>query len=166
MSKKLVILDSGHAKSTPGKRSPDSSLLEWEFNNEMQYLIKKRLEAHGIIVHLTNPNPGTVKDIGLTARANDGNKKWKDLGKPEALFVSLHANAAGSCSQWLNARGVEVYHANNASQKSKDAALIVCNAIFNGVHKNIDNGFKNRGRKAANFTVIYKAACPSINKKY
>ena len=42
MAKNYIILDAGHAKVTPGKRSPDSSLLEWEFNNDMQYRIKKR----------------------------------------------------------------------------------------------------------------------------
>ena len=36
-----IILDSGHAKATAGKRSPDSSLLEWEFNNAMQYKLKE-----------------------------------------------------------------------------------------------------------------------------
>jgi N-acetylmuramoyl-L-alanine amidase len=47
---KHIILDSGHAKTTGGKRSPDSSLMEWEFNNDMQYRLKKRLEELGFKV--------------------------------------------------------------------------------------------------------------------
>ena len=52
MAKRLVILDAGHAKTTAGKRSADGSLLEWEFNNDMQKKLKKRLEQLGITVRL------------------------------------------------------------------------------------------------------------------
>ena len=38
----LVILDSGHAEYVEGKQAPDKSLREWDFNNQMQYKLKKR----------------------------------------------------------------------------------------------------------------------------
>ena len=66
---KLLILDSGHAKNTAGKKAPDSSFYEWSFNNDMQYKIKKRAEDHGIHVFLSNPTPNTTSDIGLSVRA-------------------------------------------------------------------------------------------------
>ena len=98
--------------------------------------------------------------MALSTRANVANNKWKELGKPsDAIFVSLHGNA--STGAWANARGVEVYHANNASEKSKKLALLLTNQIYKDIYA-IDKGFKNRGRKSANFTVIYKANMPSV----
>ena len=47
---KLLILDAGHSHDTKGKKAFDNSLYEWDFNNNMQYLIKKRAEEHGITV--------------------------------------------------------------------------------------------------------------------
>ena len=162
MAKPLIILDSGHAKSTGGKRSPDSSLYEWEFNNDMQYKIKARLEQLGFQVYLTNPNPGTVKDIALSTRASLANTQWQKKGKPNALFVSLHANAYGT---WTTANGVEVFHAKNASARSKNCASVMCKHIHEALKK-VRSGSVNRGVKAENFTVIYKAAMPSILIEY
>ena len=162
MTKPLIILDSGHAKNTAGKVAPDKSMYEWEFNNAMQYKIKTRLEQLGFQVYLTNPNPSTVSDISLTKRATLANNKWIALGKPNALFVSLHANAYGV---WTNANGVEVYHANNASTKSKNYAKIMCKHIYNTL-KSLRSDSVNRGVKSKNFTVIYKAKMPSILIEY
>lgn len=162
MAKPLIILDSGHAKNTAGKVAPDKSMYEWEFNNAMQYKIKTRLEQLGFQVYLTNPNPSTVSDISLTKRATLANNKWVALGKPNSLFVSLHANAYGV---WTNANGVEVYHAKNASSKSKNCASIVCKHIHNTL-KSLRSDSVNRGVKSQNFTVIYKAKMPSILIEY
>ena len=162
MTKPLIILDSGHAKNTAGKVAPDKSMYEWEFNNAMQYKIKTRLEQLGFQVYLTNPNPSTVSDISLTKRATLANNKWAALGKPNSLFVSLHANAYGV---WTNANGVEVYHAKNASSKSKNCASIVCKHIHNTL-KSLRSDSVNRGVKSQNFTVIYKAKMPSILIEY
>lgn len=159
MANYYVWLDSGHAKNTGGKRNTlaNPAYYEWDWNNKVQYKLKDRLEDHGITVYLTNPNPATVSDIALTTRANIANNKWRSLGRPSnAIFISIHANAAGSCAQWANARGVEVYHASNASTQSKNLASLLTNRIYKDLYA-IDNGFKNRGRKQADFTVIYKA---------
>ena len=90
MSKYLLILDSGHAKNTAGKKAFDNSLYEWEFNNKMQYALKKRAEEYGITVKLTNPNPGTVSDISLTTRATPANNFYRSLNIPKTVMISLH----------------------------------------------------------------------------
>ena len=161
---KHIILDAGHAKVTSGKRSPDSSLMEWEFNNDMQYRIKRRLEALGFIVYLVNPNPEKGSEVSLGTRCSRANSYWSGKGKPECLFVSLHANAAGS-NGWSTARGVEVYTAANASSKSKSAAKLVNNQIYKDVYA-FDKGFKNRGHKTASYYVIKHTNMPSILIEY
>lgn len=161
MANYYVWLDAGHSKATAGKRNTKASpaFFEYEFNNDVAVRLKRRLEAHGITVFLTNRTPEGA-DISLTNRANIANTKWKALGKPEnAAFISIHGNA--STGAWATARGVEVYHAGNASAKSKELALLLTNQIYNDV-KAVDTGFKNRGRKSANFTVIYKAQMKAV----
>lgn len=162
MSKPLIILDSGHNEYVQGKQAPDGSMREWEFNNNIQYKLKPRLEALGFEVYLTNPAPAKKNEIGLSARAIAANNYWIGKGKPNALFISLHANAYGA---WTNANGVEVFHAMNASSKSKNAAKIMCKHIHNTL-KTLRADSVNRGVKSENFTVIFKASMPSILVEY
>lgn len=158
-----VILDSGHAKVTAGKRSPDGGLLEWEFNNDMQYRIKKRLEQLGIVVYLVNPNPESGSEVSLASRVSRANNYWADRGKPSTLYVSLHANAAGG--GWSSARGVEVYSASSCSSNSDKAAKIIDAAIYKDV-KAIDSGFRDRGHKKANYYVIRHTNMPGCLIEY
>lgn len=163
MSNYYVWLDAGHSAQTGGKRNTiaNPKFYEYEFNNDIAVKLKARLEAHGITVYLTNTTPNGA-DISLSTRANKANNKWIGLGKPSnAIFVSIHANAAGSCATWANARGVEVYHAGNASAKSKNLAKLLTNQIYADLHAK-DSGFRQRGVKSANFTVIRKANMPSV----
>lgn len=159
----LLILDSGHNEYVKGKKSPDNSLFEWKFNNDMQYKIKKRAEDHGIKVCLTNPEPSRKDEIGLSARASIANSLYKQNNKPNTLFMSIHANAYGSV--FNTARGTETFVASNASSNSKNAAQLINNCIFD-TFKTIDSGAKNRGVKIEDFTVIYKTITPAILIEY
>ena len=163
MNKYLLILDSGHAKNTAGKKAFDNSFYEWDFNNKMQYLLKKRAEEHGITVKLTNPSPSTVSDISLTTRATTANNFYRSLNIPKTVMISLHANAYGT--DFNSARGVEVYHASNASTNSKNLAKYICDNVYNDI-KAIDGNFKNRGVKCQDFTVIYKTITPCVLVEY
>ena len=160
---KLLILDSGHAKNTAGKKAPDNSFYEWSFNNDMQYKIKKRAEDHGIHVFLSNPTPNTTSDIGLSERATKMNNYWISKGKPKSIMISLHANAYGD--GFNDARGSECYVANNASNTSKNFAKILNDNVVAAMKK-IDSGAKDRGVKTNNFTVIYKSSMPCCLMEY
>ena len=150
---------------TAGKRSPDSSLMEWEFNNAMQYKLKARLEQLGFVVYLVNPNPEKGAEVSLAQRCKLANNYWAGKGKPNnCLFISLHPNAAGN-GGWSTARGVEVFTAGNASSASKDASKKICNAIYKDVYA-IDKGFKNRGPKTANYYVIKHTQCRAVLIEY
>ena len=157
----LLILDAGHSFDTKGKNNLKENFYEWEFNNDMQYKIKSRCEELGITVFLTNPNPSTVSDIALSTRASLANDYWLRKSKPKSMFISLHANAFSSDT----ARGTETYIAKNASTTSKNFAKVLNDNIVNTM-KQIDSGAKDRGVKTENFTVIYKAAMPSVLVEY
>ena len=143
----LLILDSGHAKNTPGKNNAKENFYEWEFNNDMQYKIKARCEELGVKVFLTNPKPSTVSDISLTTRSALANDFWLRNSKPKSMFISLHANAFSSES----ARGTETYIAKNASSTSKNFAKVLNDEVVK-VMKSLDSTAKDRGVKCKDWT--------------
>ena len=157
----LLILDAGHSFDTKGKNNLKENFYEWEFNNDMQYKIKSRCEDLGITVFLTNPNPSAVSDIALSTRASLANDYWLRKSKPKSIFISLHANAYTSDT----ARGTETYIAKNATTTTKNFAKVLNDNIVNTM-KQLDAGAKDRGVKTENFTVIYKAAMPSVLIEY
>ena len=157
----LLVLDAGHSFDTKGKCNSKEGFYEWQFNNDMQYKIKARCEDLGIKVFLTNPNPGTVSDIPLSTRASLANDYWLKNSKPKAMFISIHANAFSNS----NVRGTETYIASNASTTSKNFAKVLNDNIVS-VMKKLDPASKDRGVKSENFTVIYKAAMPSVLVEY
>ena len=159
----LLILDAGHNEYVAGKRSPDNSLLEWDFNNKMQRKIEALANANGIDVFLTNPSPQGKDEIGLSHRANLANERWNQLGRPNAVFASLHANAYGD--GWSSPRGTETFVSKTASENSKRVAKLVNDSIVETI-RTIDPNGKDRGVKVNNWTVIYKAAMPSILIEY
>ena len=160
---KMVILDSGHNEYVSGKEAPDKSMREWEFNNDMQHRISKLLaEYPEFYVYLTNPEPAKKDEIGLTKRASLANSEWRSKGKPDAMFISLHANAYGV---WTNANGCETFHAANASAKSKTFAKILNDEVHITL-KELNPKSVNRGVKQANHVVTKNAAMPAVLVEY
>lgn len=160
---KMVILDAGHNEYVAGKEAPDKSMREWEFNDDMQKRIFKMLSEYPeFYVYMTNPDPAKKNEIGLVKRASMANSKWRSKGKPDAMFISLHANAYGV---WTNANGCETFHAKNASTKSKTFAKIL-NDNVHATLKEINPKSVNRGVKVANHAVTKNAAMPAVLVEY
>ena len=114
-----IILDNGHAKSTPGKSSPDGRLREYQYTREIVAGIVEELTKLGITsIRLV---PEIDKDIPLSERVKRANKIYQESGK-KAILISVHCNAAGNGSQWMNAQGWSVFIAPNASNNSKRLA--------------------------------------------
>ena len=87
-----VLLDNGHGKETPGKRSPKWSdgtqLFEWEENRKIVAAIEKKLDRLGIkYIHLVPEE----KDIPLSTRAARANKY---INQYRCIMISVHCNAA------------------------------------------------------------------------
>ena len=106
-----IIIDNGHGAETPGKRSPDGSVLEYAYTRRMATALAAELRAEGFGVHILVPEQ---KDVPLAERVRRAN------GIRDAVaLVSLHLNAAGSDGQWHTARGFSCFVAPNASQQSR-----------------------------------------------
>jgi len=165
----IVVLDPGHASSTPGKRSPYSAckvepaldFYEYKFNREICNMLTKMLYEYGIEVFITTDEERDKDiDVSLTTRATRAWNKIKASGK-KGIFISVHANANGKGSAWDAAKGWSAYttKGNNISDKLADCFYDEAEKLY----KNSGAKVKLRTDKSdgdrdweENFTVIYK----------
>lgn len=178
-----IIMNYGHAKSTPGKRSPLYSTLSKEdqayfakypqFGTDRYYeylsnrvigrQITASLRERGWNVHeieQTGPN-------GLTEIANATNKICKQHGKEKCVFISVHSNAAPAKDNgWANAKGWCIYttKGQNKSDKLADYIYKYANEYFvkqdkRSIRKGLADGDPDQ---EANFYVIYHCNCPGV----
>jgi len=138
----LIYLDAGHAGFgvTPGKRTPDGSLYEWDFNNKVAVYVEEELKNYqNVSVKRADDRTGRT-DVSLSERTNRANRD------KASVFVSIHANAYGS--GWNTAKGIETF-----VYPSKPAEAV---KLANAVQKHMvkDTGRRNRGVKTANFAVL------------
>ena len=96
----LICIDPGHAKNTPGKRSFDGTLREYEFNRDVAARLKYHLERHGVKT-MYSCNVDLATDVSLESRCQTANSANANL------FVSIHANAFGIT--WNSANGWEIF---------------------------------------------------------
>jgi N-acetylmuramoyl-L-alanine amidase len=157
--KLIVIDDAGHAGSgiTPGKRTPDGSMYEWDFNNAVREYVKNSLLTFQNVEVHTVSDPTGKRDVPLTERTNKANaiySRYKGDKNTKVIYISYHANAYGT--GWNNVRGLEtfVYKTNpSGSRKLADA-----------IHKNLVEitGLSNRGVKTADFHVLRETHMDAI----
>ena len=101
-----VLIDAGHGIDTPGKRSPDGSFLEYLWNRQVADLILEGLVSAGIDASLVVTE---TNDVSLKNRVNRVNTICNRLDASNVLLVSIHSNAAGNGSAWMNAKGWSCY---------------------------------------------------------
>lgn len=129
---KKVVLDPGHGVETPGKRSPDGTYLEHEFNLDMAQRIKAHLERHGVSVTLTRTDEhevGATENEALAARVAVSNSINPDL------FVSIHSNAYGNGTEWTEPEGYGIYtsKADDTAERNKAAKAILARVKEAGI---------------------------------
>ena len=153
----VVILDNGHGVNTPGKRSPDSSFFEWEWNRMFVKRLTPELEILGYKVFTIVTED---IDVGLSERANRANKIIAEYGADKCIFLSIHCNAAGN-GQWMNATGWSAWTTKGQNNSDKLAECLCDASEMVGIklRKDLADGDKDYEK---NFTVIYKTNCPAV----
>ncbi len=107
MKNKIVILGTAHGINVAGKCSPDKKFREYKYSREIIKQLKAELEAAGftVFVDITADEVPAKQGVELANRCAIVNKICKEYGTANCIYVSIHVNAAGSNSQWLNAGG-------------------------------------------------------------
>ena len=111
-----VLIDNGHGSNTLGKRSPDGRLREYAYTREIAQRLEMELRKRGIDVERI------VKeeiDVPLAERCRRAN----EYKASEAILISIHCNAAGNGSDWMQARGWEAWTSIGKTKADKLATL-------------------------------------------
>lgn len=160
--KKVILLDAGHGKDTPGKRSPDSSLMEWEYNREIAKRVQRILLSYGWDTRLVVEDDW---DMSLKQRYLKVNKICDKYGAGNVIMISIHCNAADN-GQWTNARGWSVWttEGQTNSDKLADELYIAAQSYLPQRGMTLRKETYNDGDVdyEKNFTVIYGAKCPAV----
>ena len=86
-----ILIDNGHGKTTPGKRSPDGRFLEYIFNRTIARQIVADLADRGYDAELLVPEDD---DIPLVERCSRANAIVSREGTDNVILVSIHTNAS------------------------------------------------------------------------
>lgn len=152
-----VILDPGHAETTPGKRYGE--FREYKWNRDMVKVLKPMLEAKGYKVFITCDMDSPV-DKPLADRAKFANAV-KNNSKPgdHCIFVSVHADAIDNPPKGnKNPSGWAVWTTPGFTNSDKLAECLITNAKI----ELPKIGLKCRGMSEANFYVIKNAQMPAV----
>lgn len=101
-----VLIDNGHGENTAGKRSPDGIFREYRYAREIAIELERELRARGIDAERIVREE---VDVPLAERTRRVNEICARLGKSSVILVSIHCNAAGNGSDWMNAQGWSAY---------------------------------------------------------
>ncbi|MBR5103505.1 MAG: N-acetylmuramoyl-L-alanine amidase [Bacteroidales bacterium] len=155
-----IFLDPGHGLNTPGKRSPDGTLLEAAYNREIARLTLSRLQANGHNAQLLVPEP---EDIPLKERVRRVNAHCTALGKTNVILISIHVNAAGDGSQWMNATGWSCYTCKGQTESDLLADCLYKAALKNFPVKRIRTDYSdNDSDWEESFYILRKSFCPAV----
>lgn len=127
-----ILIEGPHGITTKGKRSPDGRLREYKYGREIAREVVKRLKAQGYDAEDTVPEEA---DIALGERCNRVNAWCDRLGTKNVCFVSVHCNAAGDGSKWMNARGWEAWTSKGQTQGDK-----LADCLYDAAQKYLPKG--------------------------
>ena len=155
-----ILIDPGHGIDTPGKRSPDGLFREYLWNRQVADLILEGLVSAGIDASLVVTE---TNDVSLRNRVNRVNTICNRVGASNVLLVSIHANAAGNGSAWMNARGWSCY-TSKGKTKSDQVAECLYDAFEEEfqdrkIRKDMSDGDRDWEE---NFYVLQKSKCPAV----
>jgi N-acetylmuramoyl-L-alanine amidase len=134
-----VVLDAGHALSTPGKRTPAGEH-EWSFNNKQLLACQRYLQDYEGIDILRVDDPTGKRDVSLSERVEKSNRFNADA------YVSFHNNAF--LGKWGNHDGMETYTYTGSNPKSEKLQRCIHPKLLKATGNN------DRGMKEANFHVL------------
>lgn len=142
----LIAIDAGHGHNTPGKRCPDDSMREHDFNTVVATKVCNILEINGIQTYRSDDETGNI-DVPLITRTNNINSRNADL------CVSIHANA--NTGTWNTANGIETYIIARGGKAEKLANIVQKKLVEN-------TGRRDRGVKVSNLHMCRETKMPAI----
>lgn len=149
-----IWIDNGHGADTPGKQSPDGRLREYAYTREIAKRVVNALKGKGMDAELLTPEENDIPLKERCARAN---------AVRESILVSIHLNAAGNGSQWMQARGWEAWTSVGHTRADKLAECLYASASGNlpdmNMRKDTTDGDSD---KESGFYILKHTVCPAV----
>ena len=162
-----ILIDNGHGLNTPGKRSPDGQFLEAIYNREIAKRIVAELQNKGYDAELLVPEE---EDISLNERVRRVNAACSassscpaPTGHPNVILISIHVNAAGNGSKWMNATGWSCYTCKGQTASDRLATCLYETAIKNFPDRRIRKDYSDGDPDwEENFYILRHSLCPAV----
>jgi N-acetylmuramoyl-L-alanine amidase len=171
----IILIDNGHGSNVQGKQSPllegsgldvwnifteKGRFKEWKYTRVIAEDVVSKLKGLGYDARLVVTEK---TDISLSERIRRVNTICNKYGAGNVVLVSVHANAVGDSSQWMNGKGWEAY-----TTKGKTKSDVLAEFLYKRAEQNL-KGRKIRkdttdgdSDKEADFYIIKKAKCPAV----
>ena len=155
-----ILIDNGHGIQTKGKRSPDGKFLEYAYTREIARQVVTDLKNKGYAADLLVPEED---DIPLSERVRRTNAHCQAFGKTNVILISIHVNAAGDGSKWMNATGWSCYTCKGQTESDRLATCLYDAAIKNFPDKRIRTDFSDADSDwEEGFYILKKSLCPAV----
>lgn len=156
-----ILIDNGHGIQTKGKRSPDGQLLEYAYTRELARRIVSILQSRGYDSELLVPEDD---DISLSERVLRTNAHCQALGKSNVILISLHINAAGDGTKWMNATGWSCYTCKGQTESDRlaDCLYKAAEQILKSQVIRTDYARDGDPDWEENFYILRHSLCPAV----
>lgn len=168
----IILVDNGHGRNTPGKCSPDALkglvnsphyFREYSWARSCAQGIVSVLQAQGYSSFLLVKEE---EDVSLKERVSRVNAYCRNYGKGDVLLISVHVNAAGDGTKWMNARGWSAFTSKGVTEADKLAACLIdaADEVFSAPLKVRKYSFADKYSRdfEENFTILYNTDCPAV----
>ena len=155
-----LSVDNCHSLMTACKRSPDGLFCEAFYNREIARKVVADLLDRNLDAELLVPEDD---DIPLSERVRRINAHCLALGKKNVILVSIHVNAAGNGTKWLNATGWSVFTCSGQTESDRLAECLCESAIKNFPGRRIRTDMSDGDMDwEENFYILRKSLCPAV----
>ena len=164
-----ILIDNGHGIQTKGKRSPDGKLLEYAYTRDLARQIVATLKSRGYDSELLVPEDD---DIPLSERVRRVNEicltyepSWPaPTGHPNVILISLHLNAAGDGTKWMNATGWSCYTCKGQTESDRlaDSLYKAAEQILENQVIRTDYARDGDPDWEENFYILRKSNCAAV----
>ena len=167
----LILLDPAHGHNTPGKRSPDGQLLEYAYTRDLARQIVKILQSRGYDSELLVPEDDDIPLSERVRRVNEICLTYEPSCPaptghpiPNVILISIHVNAAGDGSKWMNATGWSCYTCKGQTESDRlaDCLYKAAEQILKNQVIRTDYARDGDADWEENFYILRHSLCPAV----
>ena len=171
----VILIDGGHGQNTLGKQSPilegsgvnvpsefveKGRFKEWKYTRVIAKQVVDILKDMKYDARLVTPEDA---DASLAERIRRINTVCNKEGAANVLMISVHANAVGDSSKWMDGKGWEAYTTRGETISDKLADFLYKRADSNIKGRKIREDWTDGDRdKEADFYIIKHAKCAAV----